>query len=667
MAASPRWAGPAREADAFVSLHLNGDAHPGVQGSEVWVHPRAGQGSRALARSLLDALAGGTPLADRGVQDGPMEVLAPDLHGNATAACLLELAYLTDPVEERRLGDALYRERIAGALADGIAGYLRGKRHGAAAVERSHEVREDFDVFHQVPLVPQLTGMSCWAAGAAMILGWRDCIDVDAEELARGSGRWEDYRDGLRPRDVEALARVWGLQSASSLPLTVRRLRQLLEEHGPLWVGEASPELHVVVIAGAQGDGTPDGSWVRVLDPWPIGRGERYTIPFREFAANMERATRLAGAPAHILCSSSRGRDARRSSSSRSERSSTVWRSEGEAPRLGAPVGLLERYLRPPAAACRPPRGPGRPALLVDGGVRGYWTLPDGHVREWTVAGALDFVTEPIAAQPAEGDPAAFRIGGKRCVVYRDQGGALWLCSRGERWRAEALGAPAAAGDPQALVDGGAPWIFYRGIDGRLHLLRGSGKGWTHEVGGALGSEPAVWLSRGGPSAVYRGQVDGALVVQSWGARRGALDVSALSGAPAGTGAPAAWSAGGRDCIAYRDRGGRLHLIEDGGSGWSHLDLHALACGAARAVSDPCGFGDAAANHVVYRAADGHLHALSRIAGRWQHTDLIAAAGVDGGARAAGDPIGSSAAGVARVLYVGLDGTLHALALGGAP
>ncbi|HZX97265.1 MAG TPA: N-acetylmuramoyl-L-alanine amidase [Myxococcales bacterium] len=653
----------ARGSEVFVSLHLNGDGDPGMQGSEAWVHPDCGEESRALARDLLDAVTAATRLADRGVRDGPMDVLTPDPHRGA--ACLAELAYLTDPVEERRLSDSLYRERMAGALASGIARYLGRERLGHATVERSHEVREKFEVFHQVPLVPQLTGMSCWAAGAAMIIGWRDCIDVDAEELARGSGRWEEYREGLRPHDVEELARAWGLASAPALPLTVSRLRQFLEERGPLWVGEASPELHVIVVAGAQGDGTPDGTWVKVIDPWPVGRGERYTVPFHEFAAGLQGASRLAGAPAHILFSASRGRGSRWSSSSRSEQSSTVWRSEGESPRLGAPVGLLERYRAVPPAVAAAQHRAGRPSLLMDDAIRGYWTLPDGHVREWALPGALDFVTEPSGAPRAAGDPAAFRLASRRCVVYRDGGGALRLCARTERWRSENLGgAPAAAGDPQALIAGGDAWIFYRGV-GRLHALRGGASGWTQQSTEAAGSDPAVWLSSGGPRTVHRSERSGHLVMTSWGGRCTAIDLSALAGAPPATFAPAAFADGASGCIAYRGADGRLHLLEGGEGRWSHADLHALAPAAPPAVSGPCAFSHRAGAHVVYRAADDHLHALSRLRGRWEHTDLIAAAGVSGAACAAGDPVGASAGGSARVFYVGKDSALHALALGG--
>src|SRR5215472_2447680 len=71
--------------------------------------------------------------------------------------------------------------------------------------------REEFDIWHEVPLVPQLTGMSCWAAAAAMIVGWRDCVDIDPTEVAHGVGRWEAYRDGLEPEDVDALARAFQL------------------------------------------------------------------------------------------------------------------------------------------------------------------------------------------------------------------------------------------------------------------------------------------------------------------------------------------------------------------------------------------------------------------------------------------------------------------------
>src|SRR5262249_6274167 len=161
--------------------------------------------------------------------------------------------------------------------------------------------REPFDIWHGVPLVPQLTGMSCWAAAAAMIVGWRACVDIDPEEVARGTGRWEAYRDGLEPEDVDALARAWDLHVEEPRSYGVAELRRLLERHGPLWVGEASGGLHVVVVAGMYGDGAPDGTFVRVLDPWPEGRGERYTITFRELAENLEAVSELTPMRARIL------------------------------------------------------------------------------------------------------------------------------------------------------------------------------------------------------------------------------------------------------------------------------------------------------------------------------------------------------------------------------
>jgi N-acetylmuramoyl-L-alanine amidase/outer membrane protein OmpA-like peptidoglycan-associated protein len=160
---------------------------------------------------------------------------------------------------------------------------------------------QTFDVWHEVPLVPQLTGMSCWAAAAAMLVGWRECCDVRPDQVAAGFGRWDAYRLGLEPRDVEQLAGVFDLVIEPPRTYPVQTLRALLERVGPLWVGEAVPGLHVVVIAGLYGDGTLDGTWVRIADPWPIGRGERYRVSFRELAANLAAARDVVGATAQVL------------------------------------------------------------------------------------------------------------------------------------------------------------------------------------------------------------------------------------------------------------------------------------------------------------------------------------------------------------------------------
>lgn len=197
-------------------------------------------------------------------------------------------------------------------------------------VERLSEARR-FDVWHEVPLVPQRTEMSCWAAAAAMIVGWRDCLDVAQEEIVRGTGQWASYRDGLHPADVDTLRRVWRLEVVPDGRIDLTSLWDLLARHGPLWVGEAAPGLHVVVLTGAYGDGTPEGSFLRVNDPWPEGRGERYTLAFSDFLRGFQAVEALAGVPACVLHAGggSIGRGTRVSSAYRME-----YRSDGP-PRYG--------------------------------------------------------------------------------------------------------------------------------------------------------------------------------------------------------------------------------------------------------------------------------------------------------------------------------------------
>lgn len=298
----------AEDAKAFVSIHLDARGQ-GERGVDVWVHEGASDASLRLAEAVRTALeevvgrGAPTPLAGR------LALLSPAFQPPGCAACLVEVANLTDSDEEAQLGSDAKLDAIADGLARGI---LEGLRDGEAREGRGKFVmratEESFDIWHEVPLVQQTTGMSCWAAAAAMLVGWRDCIDIDPDEVARGTGRWEAYRDGLVPEDVRALSEAWGLIMEPPKRYTVQSLRELLERNGPLWVGEASPGLHVVVITGMSGDGTSEGTRVRIADPWPVGKGERYTITFAQLQRNLEAAAGISGVPTQVLHTGGRGR-----------------------------------------------------------------------------------------------------------------------------------------------------------------------------------------------------------------------------------------------------------------------------------------------------------------------------------------------------------------------
>jgi N-acetylmuramoyl-L-alanine amidase len=283
-------------ADAFVSLHFDGDVDPRRQGTAIFVHDRATAASERLADALDRRLTRVTGFGGASIARAPLAVLGALV--GCQAACHAELAFLTDPAEERRLAEPHYLARLGNAIGDAIAEAIESATD-AQSVRATSGI--DVEVWWEVPLVPQVTGMSCWAAAAAMLIGWRDSVHVDPEEVARACGRWAEYRDGLEVSDVRGFAAAWHLIAERPAAIDARQLHRLLTAHGPLWIGEASPGLHVVVVTGMVGDGTDRGTRLRVLDPWPIGRGERYSIPVAELARTHRALAGLTEGEALVL------------------------------------------------------------------------------------------------------------------------------------------------------------------------------------------------------------------------------------------------------------------------------------------------------------------------------------------------------------------------------
>lgn len=113
-------------APAFVSIHFNGDANPQTQGTETWVHALATSDSKLLGASVQQRVQAATGLKNRGVKSSSaLDVLKPALHAATTAACLVEISFLTQAAEETRLNTPAYIESLGKALALAIDDYLK--------------------------------------------------------------------------------------------------------------------------------------------------------------------------------------------------------------------------------------------------------------------------------------------------------------------------------------------------------------------------------------------------------------------------------------------------------------------------------------------------------------------------------------------------------------
>src|SRR5206468_9809005 len=87
--------------------------------------------SSRLAEVVHDSMAQTLRISNRGVKQAGFYVLG----GAAMPAILLEIGFVTNPKEERRLKDTKYRDEIARAILAGFAEYKRNwdQRTRAAA------------------------------------------------------------------------------------------------------------------------------------------------------------------------------------------------------------------------------------------------------------------------------------------------------------------------------------------------------------------------------------------------------------------------------------------------------------------------------------------------------------------------------------------------------
>ena len=135
---------------------------------------------------------------------------------------------------------------------------------------------EKIHILYDVPLIPQETNMSCWAAGASMIVSWKDDITVSPSEIANATGYWNQYKEGLNANDTEML-RFSGLIEPPQ-NYSVEGFAELLNKYGPLWVASAEPGPHIRVVTDMVGDGTVNETLLYINDPWEKGM-EEFKLP----------------------------------------------------------------------------------------------------------------------------------------------------------------------------------------------------------------------------------------------------------------------------------------------------------------------------------------------------------------------------------------------------
>lgn len=106
--------------DFFISLHLNSFSNPSIQGCEVY-HYRNDKNSQDLGRSIINSLVLNLGSLDKGIRNADFFLLREV----GVSALQLEIDYITNPEQEKKLSEKSYIDRVVDAISEGIVDYYR--------------------------------------------------------------------------------------------------------------------------------------------------------------------------------------------------------------------------------------------------------------------------------------------------------------------------------------------------------------------------------------------------------------------------------------------------------------------------------------------------------------------------------------------------------------
>lgn len=103
------------EADYFISIHCNAVSSPDAHGTETYCYQKGGEGEK-LAVAVQEEIIKATGLVDRGVKEGNFYVIRE----TKMPAILVELAFLSNPNEEKLLNEPAFQSKCAIAILKGV-------------------------------------------------------------------------------------------------------------------------------------------------------------------------------------------------------------------------------------------------------------------------------------------------------------------------------------------------------------------------------------------------------------------------------------------------------------------------------------------------------------------------------------------------------------------
>lgn len=106
------------DGDIFVSIHSNSNDNPNFHGAMTFY---GGERSEELAETIQKNLVYRTKAEDKGIQMAGFYVI----RNTSMPSVLVEMGFVSNPKEAKRLSDPSYRERIANGIYEGIEEYFR--------------------------------------------------------------------------------------------------------------------------------------------------------------------------------------------------------------------------------------------------------------------------------------------------------------------------------------------------------------------------------------------------------------------------------------------------------------------------------------------------------------------------------------------------------------